>query len=289
MISFVITTYKHTKRLKQNLNHNKVFFKNYEIIICNDDPHENINNLVQSEIPHAIVVNQAKNLGFSGNINSGCNRAKGKYIILLNDDVLLEDISYENSLNIFQDNVFGVSFAQKEKNGVIAGCNKLFWRNGFVQHTQMYSTEVVENGWLEGGSSIIRKDIFDKVGGFDNDFNPFYWEDIDLSYRAKKLGYKTLFNPNSVVVHHHEGTIGLLFNKPDITRVAFRNQLLFIWKNITSKELIGEHNKALFFFLLKELIKGKKEYFQGFIDAKKIFAKKNNSSKILDEELLSYC
>ena len=81
-------------------------------------------------------------------------------------------------------------------------------------------------------------------------FSPFYWEDIDLSYRATKRGYDVLWEPGSVVDHKHESTVSKL-SKKYVQRIRERNELLFIWKNIHSKKFIRNHIGAL----LKRIIK----------------------------------
>jgi GT2 family glycosyltransferase len=75
--------------------------------------------------------------------------------------------------------------------------------------------------------------------------SPFYWEDIDLCYRAAKRGYSILWEPNSLVVHKHESTISKL-SKNYVARVRERNQLLFVWKNITSPNLTKRHVGGIF-------------------------------------------
>ena len=76
-------------------------------------------------------------------------------------------------------------------------------------------------------------------------FAPFYWEDIDLSYRAQKRGYTVLWEPRARVDHIHESTISKL--SPKYTeRIRERNQLVFIWKNLTSKNLSKKHMSWLF-------------------------------------------
>jgi GT2 family glycosyltransferase len=71
-------------------------------------------------------------------------------------------------------------------------------------------------------------------------FSPVYWEDIDLCYRAAKRGFALLWEPGSLVEHNHASTVGLL-SPIYVQRVRERNQLLFIWKNITSPNLFRKH------------------------------------------------
>jgi hypothetical protein len=73
-------------------------------------------------------------------------------------------------------------------------------------------------------------------------FNPFYWEDIDLSYRARKTGWKTLFESKSIVHHYHEeGKIKSVYTTTDVKRIVYRNQFIFIWKNLTDKKQLFFH------------------------------------------------
>ena len=58
-----------------------------------------------------------------------------------------------------------------------------------------------------------------KLGGMDTLYSPFYWEDIDLSYRAWKSGYQILYDPNIIVEHHHESTIAKYFDKKKVSDI----------------------------------------------------------------------
>ena len=69
---------------------------------------------------------------------------------------------------------------------------------------------------------------------------------MDLGYRATKRGYTNLWEPNSLVEHYQEkGVIETYFSKSRVARVAQRNQLFFIWKNITDGDYTRQHLMAL--------------------------------------------
>src|SRR3990167_9489728 len=88
----------------------------------------------------------------------------------------------------------------------------------------------------------FRKSVWDKLGGMDPLFNPFYWEDIDLSYRGVKAGYRLVFEKRSVVRHYHqEGKIMRKYSTWYIRAVASRNQFQFIWKNIDDPGIMISH------------------------------------------------
>lgn len=224
---------------------NKKYFDGCEIIVMNDYSFENITKQVLAIFSEAIVVNNKKNLGFAGNVNKGVKKSTRNYVFLMNSDVVLKDDSFKRSIEYFKKDkdLFAVGFAQIEKDGRIVGANRAYFKNGLVNHSPLSSNiyHLKSNFWAEGGSSIFKKKLFIDLGLLDELFNPFYWEDIDLSYRAWKAGYKILYDPSIKVEHHHESTIGKYFDKRKVLKIAFRNQLTFNWKNLTDRKLIFEH------------------------------------------------
>jgi GT2 family glycosyltransferase len=235
---------------------NKKYFAGCEVIVMNDYPQENITKSVRKIYPEAFVVNNKNNFGFAGNVNRGVIKADGKYVFLMNSDVVLKDSLFLKALDHFKKNkkLFAVGFAQVEKDGKIVGANKGYFKKGLIGHSHQPISnfqQPISNFWAEGGSSIFRKDLFVDLGLLDELYNPFYWEDIDLSYRAWKAGYKVLYDPKIKVEHHHESTIGKYFDQSKILKTAFRNQMIFQWKNLTDKRLLFSHllNIPRFIFL----------------------------------------
>ena len=75
--------------------------------------------------------------------------------------------------------------------------------------------------------------------------SPFYWEDIDLCYRAAKRGWINLWEPDANVIHKHESTISK-FSRKYVETIRERNQLLVLWKNLTSPYLFRRHIFGVF-------------------------------------------
>ena len=88
-----------------------------------------------------------------------------------------------------------------------------------------------------GGFMALKRALFLEMGGFDPLFRPFYYEDADLCWRAWKRGYRVLLVPDSVVIHHHRGTIGKISPNREVRRIQERNRLLLLWKNLTDPRL----------------------------------------------------
>ena len=184
-----------------------------------------------SQFPNFKVIFNNRNRGFIYSCNRGVKEAKGEFVVLLNSDVVPKKGFLEATLPHFRDpEVFAVSFNEQQ-----FGWAKIWWRGGFIHHgVGGRPNKPHITAWASGGSAVFRKSIWEKLGGFDPLYHPFYWEDFDLGYRAWKAGYKIVWEPKAVVEHRHESTISRL-DRQYVEIIKERNQLLFIWKNITNR------------------------------------------------------
>src|SRR3989344_9347560 len=266
-ITVVIPVYKKTESFIANLRNNLPYLTDCDVVVVNDDPEKSIKDEI-SVFDKIRLIENKKNMVFSAAVNIGVKQVKTQFVMLLNSDVKLLDKSFEKAIKYFEEkNVFAVSFAQKEKDGRIVGKNRIYFKNGFFQHNFAKDRKFGQNGWAEGGACLIDKQKFESLNGFDEIYSPFYWEDIDLSYRAWKAGYAILFDHQVLVEHHHETTIRTFYDSKQVRSIAFRNQLIFIWKNIHDGGKIFSHILFLKLYLLTSLFKGRFEIWKGFLSA----------------------
>jgi GT2 family glycosyltransferase len=282
-ISIIIPNYNGAEILPKNLPHIFQAIKAYkrgnvEIIIPNDPSTDNskeiiaefIKSLEGTGIVGKTVDNTRKEeSGFSKNVNRGVARATGDILILLNSDVRPHKDFLAPLLSHFSDeNVFAVGCMDEsieEGKTVLRGRGIAYWARGFLHH-QAGSLDKTSTFWVSGGSGAFSKKIWDKIGGLDVLYNPFYWEDIDLSYRAMKAGYRLIFERRSIVVHEHEeGTIKKKFKPKFIQKIVYRNQFFFIWKNITDGNLLFSHIIWMPYHLTKALLRKEWAFFSGLL------------------------
>jgi len=259
--SIIIPNWNGEKLLKNSLP--TVFKSGVDQVIVVDNGSEDgsvalLKNL-QVQYPQLKTIFNQKNLGFARAVNQGVKEAKNEIVVLLNNDVVPEEDFLKPLAKDFEDEkVFAVSLNEPQWSWA-----KGKWVKGFIEHETGPKTKTPHlSFWANGGSGAFRKSIWLELGGLDEIFAPFYWEDIDLSYRAWKRGFKILWEPQSVVHHQHETTIGLRFNQKYVDLIAQRNQLLFIWKNTTDFRMLLVH-KA---FLWKKLLT-QPGYFKPFLAA----------------------
>lgn len=249
-ISIIIPNYNGEALLKKNLPKVIEAVKDYkkgniEIIVVDDSStDESINEIQNAKVKiqnynlKLKIIKNKENLGFSSTVNRGAREATGDILVLLNTDVFPEKNFLEPLVNHFSDEkVFAVGCMDKSiENGktVLRGRGIGRWEKGFLIH-ERGEVDKSNTLWVSGGSGAFRKSIWKKLEGFNELYNPFYWEDIDLSYKALKSGYKALFEPKSIVIHEHEkGAIKSKYSPYQIKIIAYRNQFIFVWINADS-------------------------------------------------------
>lgn len=246
----------------------------YEVIVV-DDASSDGSALILGEFKKKYrnlkIVFNKKNFGFSSTVNNGVAVASGDIIVLLNTDVYPQNGFLQPLLSHFRDEkIFAVGCMDKSIEGnrqVLRGRGVGSWRRGFLVHRRG-EVDKSTTLWVSGGSSAFRKSIWDKLSGLNIIYNPFYWEDIDLSYRALKSGYKILFERESVVFHEHEkGAIKETYSTFKIKTIAYRNQFIFVWSNVTDFNLKIKHLIYLPYHLLKAGLRLDVAFFIGFFNA----------------------
>ena len=240
-----------------------------------------------------------KNLGFASTVNRGVKESGGGIIVLLNTDVRPENNFLIPLVSHFEDeNVFAVGCMDKsieKEKEVFRGRGLGKWDKGFLAHSRG-EVDKTNTLWVAGGSGAFRKNLWQKLGGFNSLYNPFYWEDIDISYRALKFGYKILFDQKSIVVHRHEeGAIKNTYSTFRVKTIAYRNQFLFVWINVSDLSILFSHVLWLTYHLLKMLILRDWAFYVGFVRAfiniPKVLASRKvvqRNIKISDRDVMSH-
>lgn len=289
-ITIVIPNWNGAEKLKKNLPAviEAAKYSNIDGIIVSDDASTDDSiEVLEKNFPQVKVVKREKNGGFSSNVNFGVSKTNADLIVLLNSDAVPKKDFLEPLIPHFKDSkVFSV------------GCNtggsfaRADFKDGFFWHSQAGEKPSLSHKslWVSGGSGIFRKSIWEELGGLDTLFDPFYEEDVDLGYRATKRGYINLWEPKSIVEHQkQQGVIAENFKKSKIEKIAQRNQLIFIWKNITSKKMFSEHKSALV-----KMLATHPKYWQVFLMALKRLPEiqkkrkvETREAKLSDEEVLS--
>jgi GT2 family glycosyltransferase len=247
-VSTIIPAYKKTEMFANSLSNNLDHISDTQIIIINDDPTTDLQKSQIADIApkSTVFLQNEKNLGFAKSVNKAFAICNTDFVLLLNTDVYMHDDSWHNAVRLMIENpnIFAIGFAQKNdhESKKLDGRNRLYFEQGLFHHSKVevkssekenltQHSQIVTTAWAEGGCSLFRKQIWDEINGFDENFSPFYWEDVDLSYRARKRGFGIFFCPHIVMTHRHESTIGSEYNRTEILQIAFSHQTYFTKKH----------------------------------------------------------
>jgi GT2 family glycosyltransferase/glycosyltransferase involved in cell wall biosynthesis len=167
------------------------------------------------------VVTIERNAGFLDACNLGARAARGRYLILLNNDIVLLPGWLAPLLATVESDpaVGAVGSMYIYPNGILQDAGSIVWKDGAAMHYGWgrspedkrfnFAREV---DYCPGASFLIRKELFDRLGGLDRRYAPAYYEDVDLCFGVRALGYKVVYQPMSRVIHHEGVTLGTNVN-----------------------------------------------------------------------------
>ncbi len=234
----------------------------HEVIVVDDASRDDTVAYVKREFPQVRLLSLRRNLRFAGANNAAARIARGEFLVFLNNDMLVEPDFLDPLLRPFRDpSVFAVTAHIHMPPTRVAGhevretglVRARFEDGMFVlRHEETAAQEPVPVIYAGGGSSAWRRDRFFELGCFDRLFRPFYFEDLDVSYRAQKAGWKVLFAPGSHMVHQHRQTNNPRNFRPEyVERMFGKNNLLFTWKVLTDQGLVSAHFRHLWRLLMR--------------------------------------
>lgn len=195
-----------------------------EIFVVDNHSLDGSCHLVKEKFPEVILIENQENVGYSRANNQAIRLAKGEYILLLNPDTVVEEDTFDKTIRFMDEHPdaggLGVkmidgkgTFLPESKRGLptpwvafykIFGLSKLFPSNtklgryhlSFLDKDLIHSVDI-----LCGAFMLMRKTTLEKTGLLDETFF-MYGEDIDLSYRILKAGYKNYYFPDTTIIHY---------------------------------------------------------------------------------------
>ncbi|MEI6522856.1 MAG: glycosyltransferase [Bacteroidota bacterium] len=256
-LSVIIVNYNVEYFLEQCLLSVEKAAKNIdaEIFVVDNNSVDGSVNLVKEKFPFVKLIENKKNTGFSFANNQAIKESQGKYVLLLNPDTLVEEDTFEKIItfmNTHQDaGGLGVMmvdgkgiFLPESKRGLptpmvafykIFGLSALFPKSkifgryhvGYLDKNKTHEIEI-----LSGAFMLLRKKVLDEIGLLDETFF-MYGEDIDLSYRITKAGYKNYYFPETKIIHYK----GESTKKSSVNYVFifYRAMIIFAEKHFSQK------------------------------------------------------
>lgn len=224
-----------------------------KIYVADNASTDNSVLFLKENYPNVEIIRNSGNFGYAKGYNEALKQVSEPYLVLLNSDVEVSENWLNPITEIFENEPQTVALQPK----ILDYKNKEYFEyagaaGGFIDkyafpfcRGRIFSTiekdenqynEISEIFWASGACLFIRKETFDKFGGFDEDFFA-HQEEVDLCWRIQNENLKIKYVPNSVVFH--VGGATLKENSPQKTFLNFRNSLYTLLKNHPKKDLFS--------------------------------------------------
>ncbi len=258
-LSIIVTSYKNPSVLRLCLESLKknVYNQNFEILVLDSATEEETEMLMRENFPDVLFFPFQKNIGFPKLVNNGLKKAKGKYILILNADIVIERRSvdillqemkrrplvgiigpqllnfdgkiqpscfrfYTPAIIIFRRTILGKFRFAKRK------IDKFLYKDKDLEKPQ-------EVDWLMGSAIMTTRKALENVGPMEENFGFMYFEDVDWCRRFWEKGYKVLYFPQAKMFHYHgkgsasQSVFRAIFSNK-LTREHIKSALKYFWK-----------------------------------------------------------
>ncbi|MGQ9798997.1 MAG: glycosyltransferase [Ignavibacterium sp.] len=259
-LSIIIVNYNVKEFLKNLLHsiHKATQNLSIEIIVVDNASDDGSIEMIKEKFPDVILITNEKNLGFGKANNIGLKKARGKYILLINPDTLVAEDTFIKIIEFFEAHpeagMAGCKILNPDGTLQLAcrrsfpgpwtsftkvtGLSNLFPKSKlFARYNLTYLDEnqTYEVDAISGSFMMLRKEVYEKVGGFDEQFF-MYGEDLDLCYRIQKAGYKIFYVHTTQIIHYKGESTKR--SSLDETRVFYNAMHLFVKKHFASSLIV---------------------------------------------------
>jgi N-acetylglucosaminyl-diphospho-decaprenol L-rhamnosyltransferase len=274
-ISILIVSWNVRELLRKCLN--SVFSNQYsadtETILVDNASSDGTIAMLRDEFPAVRVIANPVNLGFTRGNNQALAIARGRYLFLLNPDTELRPNALEN-LTAYMDAHPRVGIVGPKlfyADGTLQSSRRRFptlataflestklqqWfpRNRVLKHYYMLDTrddQTQEVDWVSGSAMFVRRELYEQVGGFDEQFF-MYSEELDWCYRAKQAGWQIVYLPTAEVIHHESKSAEQALAQRDIYFHSSKIRFFRKYRGALVAEILRAFLLAMFAFQIVE-------------------------------------
>jgi len=278
LVSVVIPHYGGTDILGDCLTSlNKCSYPNLEIIVVDNASPDDSVQFIRANFSEGNLVQSEYNRGFAGGCNFGAQHAKGEYLLILNNDTTHEPDWIDHLIKLMESNpkISAVqpkilNYDNRDYFDYAGACGGFMDKYCFpfargrifnaAEKDEGQYDEAIKIFWASGTAFLTRKDVFNKIGGFDEILFA-HMEEIDYHWKSQMLGHEIWVEPASVI--YHKGAVTLPVSSPKKTYLNYRNSMILLLTNYsvgTSFQLIFPRFFMECISLTKEILTFKWEH-----------------------------
>jgi GT2 family glycosyltransferase len=224
----------------------------FELIVADDASADGSPALVAARFPRVRLLRNPRNLGFRRTINRGARAARGRVLVLCNNDLVAQEGFVGSLVRWFGEPAAGLPlFAVSARTiGWWDGrpnqlCMGAVWRGGRITPAWSDPAKASPCLFAQAGAAAYDRALFLRLGGLAPLYEPGYWEDYDLSWSAARRGWRQLYDPEAVALHVGGGSMTRRFGADAVAMMKARNHLLFEWRHLRDAALVAEHAARL--------------------------------------------
>ena len=270
----------------------------YEIIVLDDCSTDHSVDFLLEHYPAVKIVQNSQNLGFSRTSNIGIAQAKYPYVCICNTDVKFEEDYFTCAFEyIDQNRPFALkgdilNYINNQYSNTDRTCELVF-KSGLFRFKCNVEPNSMKFGFKEGQQFvglgccfIAERQKLVELGGYNEIFSPFYWEDSDLCIRAFKKGYKVSYVPDCRVYHYASSSISKKNNVEFRKFVSNRNKFLFTWIHVSRPVLRIRHALYLIINIFIRWLKMDWIFYKSLISALSRYTERKQKlwSSLIDEK-----
>lgn len=256
-ISFLILTFNsenYIGRLLESLDvlvGEKIKKKKYEVVVVDNHSTDKTREILKN-YSFIRLVNNNSNVGYAKGINIAVAASKGKYLVVVNPDAYLKEADFEKVISEFEKNnslgIAGLKIedengnSEKSAGSFFNPFTFLLYSLGleWLAGVRFSPKKAARVDYVSGGFVVFKREVFEALRGFDEEFF-MYVEDMDICYRARKIGFSSYFLPYATIVHKGQGSS----NREFAIRNIYKGLIIYYKK----------HSSALMLLYVKSLLR----------------------------------
>jgi len=213
-----------------------------QIVTVDNNTPDQFYKKIGTKFGKVITIRNSLNVGFPKSANMAIKKAPANYFFITNDDIVFEKNSLKTLIDFASNNLKvgicgGKQLNYQTKRFMVGGRYfNLF--TGQQKDIKGRGKQPINCDQIDGCTMLIKKEVIDKIGLFDEGFSPIYGEDLDFCLRAKRAGFLVTYHPRAIFYHHHAFTMSRS-PLPEVYFLGFRNRLRVLIKHASLLQILS--------------------------------------------------